>query len=80
MEEPIFVIDSNQNDLHYCRLPSSPQDNLRWIRIQGHGPEELEGQPGNFLNLATALYEHDLLINVISYACLNFQSRHYELK
>ncbi|KIL66426.1 hypothetical protein M378DRAFT_160889 [Amanita muscaria Koide BX008] len=59
-----FLKDSNQGDLHYCRLPSSSQDSPRWIRIPGHGPGE--GRPGNFVSFAIAVYEHDLIINVIS--------------
>ncbi|KAM6501846.1 hypothetical protein JOM56_001823 [Amanita muscaria] len=59
-----FLKDSNQGDLHYCHLPSSPQESPRWIRIPGHGPGE--GRPGNFVSFAIAVYEHDLIINVIS--------------
>ncbi|KAM6499997.1 hypothetical protein JOM56_005505 [Amanita muscaria] len=58
-----FLDDDNLRDLHYCRLPSSPQDNPRWIRIPAHPGE---GRPGYFVNFALSEYEHDLMINVIS--------------
>ena len=67
-----FLKDNNQEDLHYCHLPSSPQESPRWIRIPGHGPGE--GQPRIFVSFAIAVYEHDLIINVISYASLIFHS------
>ncbi|KAM6499990.1 hypothetical protein JOM56_005498 [Amanita muscaria] len=63
-EGAYFLDDDNQKDMHYCHLPSSPQDNPRWITIPHHGPGE--GSPGIFVNFAIAVYEHDLIINLIS--------------
>ncbi|KIL54198.1 hypothetical protein M378DRAFT_134515 [Amanita muscaria Koide BX008] len=58
-----FHDDENLKDLQNCQLPSSPQDNPRWNRIPGLGPGE--GSPGLLANFGTAVYEHDLIINVI---------------
>ncbi|KAM6499991.1 hypothetical protein JOM56_005499 [Amanita muscaria] len=59
-EGTYFLDDYNRKDLHYCRLPSSPHDNPQWIRIQGHAEE------GIVVNFAPAVYEHDLIIKIIS--------------
>ncbi|KIL58182.1 hypothetical protein M378DRAFT_86879, partial [Amanita muscaria Koide BX008] len=67
-----FMTDDNRKDLNYCHLPSFPQDNPRWIRIPGHGPA-LDWS-GILVNFAAALYEHDLIVNFITYAYLTFQS------
>ncbi|KIL63953.1 hypothetical protein M378DRAFT_648534 [Amanita muscaria Koide BX008] len=63
-EGAYFLDDDNQKDMHYCHLPSSPQDNPQWVTIPHHGPGE--GSPGIFVNFAIAVYEHDLIINLIS--------------
>ncbi|KIL63942.1 hypothetical protein M378DRAFT_163905 [Amanita muscaria Koide BX008] len=63
-EGAYFLDDHNGKDLHYCKLPSSPKDNPQWFKVQGHGPEE--GRPENFVNFVTAVYEHDLIIKIIS--------------
>ncbi|KAM6499996.1 hypothetical protein JOM56_005504 [Amanita muscaria] len=63
-EGAYFLDDHNGKDLHYCKLPSSPEDNPQWFKVQGHGPEE--GRPENFVNFVTAVYEHDLIIKIIS--------------
>ncbi|KAM6499884.1 hypothetical protein JOM56_005392 [Amanita muscaria] len=55
--------DHNLRDLYYCRLPSSPQDNPRWIRIPCHGPEQ--NRSGIIIDMGMAVYEHDLIVNVI---------------
>ncbi|KIL62120.1 hypothetical protein M378DRAFT_81729, partial [Amanita muscaria Koide BX008] len=59
-----FTSDKIRKDLYYCRLPSSPQDNPEWFRIPGHGL----GQSGSgFICVnGLAIYEHDLVVNVIS--------------
>ncbi|KIL63948.1 hypothetical protein M378DRAFT_648301 [Amanita muscaria Koide BX008] len=62
-EGVFFHDDENLKDLQNCQLPSSPQDNPRWNRIPGLGPGE--GSPGLLANFGTAVYEHDLIINVI---------------
>ncbi|KIL63039.1 hypothetical protein M378DRAFT_164920 [Amanita muscaria Koide BX008] len=54
----------NNNDLHYCHLPSSPQDKPRWSRIPAHGPEQ--NRSGFIVDIGIAVYEHDLVVNVIS--------------
>ncbi|KIL58186.1 hypothetical protein M378DRAFT_60766, partial [Amanita muscaria Koide BX008] len=59
-----FLTDDNQKDLNYCHLTSFPQDNLRWTRIPGHGPA-LDWS-GILVEFATALYEHDLIVNLIT--------------
>ncbi|KIL58901.1 hypothetical protein M378DRAFT_85790, partial [Amanita muscaria Koide BX008] len=59
-----FLDDNNLQDLHYCRLPSSPQDNSHWVRFPGHGPAQ--DWSGLLVSFALAVYEHDLIINVIS--------------
>ncbi|KAM6499995.1 hypothetical protein JOM56_005503 [Amanita muscaria] len=74
-EGAYFLDDHNGKDLHYCQLPSSPEDNPQWIRIQGHGLEE-----GTFVNFATAIYEHDLMIKIISSDIVNqADMQHYSL-
>jgi hypothetical protein len=61
-----FITDDNRKDLNYCHLFSFLQNNPRWIRIPGHGPAL--NWSGILVNFATALYEHDLIVNFISYA------------
>ncbi|KIL67950.1 hypothetical protein M378DRAFT_992105 [Amanita muscaria Koide BX008] len=56
--------DHNLRDLHYRHLPSSPQDNPRLSRILGHGPEQ--NWSGIIVDMGRAVYEHDLIVNVIS--------------
>ncbi|KAK2463307.1 hypothetical protein APHAL10511_004962 [Amanita phalloides] len=56
--------DSNLRDLHYCRLPSTQGDIPHWTRIHGHGPNE--GWDGIVVDMGMAVYEHDLIVNVIS--------------
>ncbi|KAM6495007.1 hypothetical protein JOM56_009630 [Amanita muscaria] len=59
-----FCRGQNYKDLYCCHLPSSPEDNLQWFRIPTHGP----GQSwSGFMHVfGTAVYEHDLVVNVIS--------------
>ncbi|KIL63043.1 hypothetical protein M378DRAFT_732193 [Amanita muscaria Koide BX008] len=59
-----FLSDENLKDLNYCHLTSFPQDNPRWTKIPGHGPAL--NWPGILVNFVTALYEHDLIVNLIS--------------
>ncbi|KAM6497732.1 hypothetical protein JOM56_005680 [Amanita muscaria] len=61
-----FLGDKNRKDLYYCRLPSSPQDNPQWFRISGHGPGQSWSDSGSIIEMGMALYEHDLVVNVIS--------------
>ncbi|KAM6497451.1 hypothetical protein JOM56_007924 [Amanita muscaria] len=56
-----FILDKSGKDLYYCRLPSSPQDNPQWLRIPGHDPGS-----GFIVDTGMAVYEHDLVVNVIS--------------
>jgi hypothetical protein len=72
-----YCLRQNQKDLYCCHLPSSPQDNPQWFRIPGHGPGQ--SWSGSIIEMGMAVYEHDLVVNVISYAYLIFQSRHQEL-
>ncbi|KIL58177.1 hypothetical protein M378DRAFT_86867 [Amanita muscaria Koide BX008] len=58
-----FLSNNNRKDLHYCHLPSSPQDNPQWIRIPAHGPEQTWS--GHMGDITMAVYEHDLIVNVI---------------
>ncbi|KAM6504135.1 hypothetical protein JOM56_001078 [Amanita muscaria] len=59
-----FRKDKNEKDLYYCHLPSSPQDNPQWFRIPGHGPGQ--SWSGSIIEMGMAVYEHDLVVNVIS--------------
>ncbi|KIL62103.1 hypothetical protein M378DRAFT_805228 [Amanita muscaria Koide BX008] len=59
-----FILDKSWKDLYYCLLPSSPQDNPQWLRIPGHGPGKRWS--GFILEIGMAVYEHDLVVNVIS--------------
>ncbi|KAM6497489.1 hypothetical protein JOM56_007962 [Amanita muscaria] len=62
-----FVIDKNRKDLYYCHLPSSPPEDNRnphWFRIPGHGPGQ--SWSGAIVDIGMAIYEHDLVVNVIS--------------
>ncbi|KAM6490362.1 hypothetical protein JOM56_014126, partial [Amanita muscaria] len=59
-----FSTDQHRRDLYYCHLPSSPQDNPQWLRIPGHCPGQ--SWSGIILDIGMAIYEHDLVINVIS--------------
>ncbi|KAM6497457.1 hypothetical protein JOM56_007930 [Amanita muscaria] len=59
-----FILDKSWKNLYYCLLPSSPQDNPQWLRIPGHGPGK--SWSGFILEIGMAVYEHDLVVNVIS--------------
>ncbi|KIL59859.1 hypothetical protein M378DRAFT_84575, partial [Amanita muscaria Koide BX008] len=59
-----FRRDKNGKNLYYCHLPSSPQDNPQWFRIPGHGPGQ--SWSGSIIEMGMAIYEHDLVVNVIS--------------
>ncbi|KAM6499878.1 hypothetical protein JOM56_005386 [Amanita muscaria] len=59
-----FLSDENLKDLNYCHLTSFPQDNPRWVKIPGHGPAL--NWSGILVNFVTALYEHDIIVNLIS--------------
>ncbi|KIL58365.1 hypothetical protein M378DRAFT_27594 [Amanita muscaria Koide BX008] len=75
LTEGVFVLDDrNLKDLHYCLLPSSPQDNPQWNRIQCHGAEE-----GIILKFAIAVYEHDLIIKIVSSDIGNQADTRYSL-
>ncbi|KIL62092.1 hypothetical protein M378DRAFT_804991 [Amanita muscaria Koide BX008] len=58
----LFRLDKNRKELHYCRLPSSPQDSPQWFRILGYGPS----WSGSIVGMGMAVYEHDLVVSVIS--------------
>ncbi|KIL62142.1 hypothetical protein M378DRAFT_166125 [Amanita muscaria Koide BX008] len=59
-----FLLDHNGKDLYYCRLPSSTQDNPQWFSIPGHGPGQ--SRSGSIVDMGMAVYEHDLVVNIIS--------------
>ncbi|KAM6497452.1 hypothetical protein JOM56_007925 [Amanita muscaria] len=59
-----FLSDENRKDLYHCILPSSPQDNPQWFRIPGHGPGQQRS--GSIIEMTMAVYEHDLVVNIIS--------------
>ncbi|KIL65000.1 hypothetical protein M378DRAFT_556245 [Amanita muscaria Koide BX008] len=59
-----YFYGKGQKDLGYCHLPSSPQDHLQWSRIPGHGPGH--SWSGYIREYGMAVYEHDLVVNVIS--------------
>ncbi|KIL60823.1 hypothetical protein M378DRAFT_904498 [Amanita muscaria Koide BX008] len=59
-----FLGNKNWKDLYYCHLPSSPQDNPQWSSIPGHGPGQ--SWSGTILDMGMAVYEHDLVVNIIS--------------
>ncbi|KIL60821.1 hypothetical protein M378DRAFT_904422 [Amanita muscaria Koide BX008] len=59
-----FLSDRNGKDLYYCRLPSSPQDNPQWFNIPGYGPGQ--SWSGSIIGMSLAVYEHDLVVNIIS--------------
>ncbi|KAM6497484.1 hypothetical protein JOM56_007957 [Amanita muscaria] len=58
-----LLSDKNGEALHYCRLPSSPQNNPQWFSIPGHGPGQ--SWSGSIVEMGMAVYEHDLVVNVI---------------
>ncbi|KAM6497469.1 hypothetical protein JOM56_007942 [Amanita muscaria] len=59
-----FRSDKTQQDIYCCHLPSSPQDNPEWFRIPGHGAGQ--SGSGSICVNGLAVYEHDLIVNVIS--------------
>lgn len=61
--------DVNNQDVHYCSLPSTPQDILQWNTIYGRGPNK--NWNGFIVDFGMAIYEHDLIINVISFVHRN---------
>ncbi|KAF8329211.1 hypothetical protein F5887DRAFT_1111444 [Amanita rubescens] len=56
--------DSNGRDLRYCTLPSTPDEVPQWATIHGHGPQK--DWNGSIVNVGMAIYEHDLIVNVVS--------------
>ncbi|KIL60232.1 hypothetical protein M378DRAFT_168373 [Amanita muscaria Koide BX008] len=59
-----FFPDDDLKAMNYCHLTSLPQDNPQWIKIPGHGPA-LDWS-GILVGFAAALYEHDLIVHLIS--------------
>lgn len=59
-----LLVDDNHRDLHYCTLPSTPDEVPQWATIHGHGPEK--DWNGAIVDVGMAVYEHDLIVNVIS--------------
>jgi len=57
--------DSNRQDLRYCTLPSTPDEVPQWATIRGHGLKK--DWKGAIVNVGMAIYEHDLIVNVISF-------------
>jgi hypothetical protein len=62
--------DSNGRDLRYCTLPSTPDEVPQWATIHGHGPKK--DWNGAVVNVGMAIYEHDLIVNVISFVHNNW--------
>jgi len=59
--------DSEGHNLHYCFLPSTPDDVLRWITIPSHAPiKNWNRDCVHIHKVGMAVDEHDLMINVIS--------------
>ena len=62
-------------NLHYCFLPSTPDDVLRWTAIPNHTPiVELtwnHPRPDIIREVCMAIDEHDLVVNVI--ACVRLK-------
>ncbi|KAM6497468.1 hypothetical protein JOM56_007941 [Amanita muscaria] len=56
--------DKNQQNMYCCHLPSSPQDTPEWFMIPGHGAGQ--SGSGSICGNGLAVYEHDLIVNVIS--------------
>ncbi|KAF8334357.1 hypothetical protein F5887DRAFT_991429 [Amanita rubescens] len=56
--------DVNYRDLHYCTLPSTPNDIPQWNTLNAHGPNR--DWSGNIIDMGMAVYEHDLIVNVVS--------------
>ena len=56
--------DVNYRDLHYCTLPSTPNDIPQWTALHAHGPNKIWS--GNIIDMGMAIYEHDLIVNVVS--------------
>ncbi|KAM6499756.1 hypothetical protein JOM56_005264 [Amanita muscaria] len=59
-----FFPDDDLKAMNYCHLTSFPRDNPQWIKIPGHGPA-LDWS-GILVGFAAALYEHDLIVHLIS--------------
>ena len=57
--------NTNYRDLHYCVLPSTPNDVPQWIALHACGPNY--NWNGEIIDMGMAIYEHDLIANVISY-------------
>jgi len=59
--------DSEGHNLHYCFLPSTPDDVLRWTTVPSHAPtKNWNSRPLYILEVGMAVDEHDLMVNVIS--------------
>ncbi|KAM6489627.1 hypothetical protein JOM56_014949 [Amanita muscaria] len=63
--------------VYYYRLPSSPQDNPQWFSIPGHGTGQ--SWSGSIVEWGMAIYEHDLVVNVISYVYLIVDMQRHSL-
>ncbi|KAF8625449.1 hypothetical protein AX17_006850 [Amanita inopinata Kibby_2008] len=60
--------DDNAQDLHYCALPSTQDDEVKWRKMKVCGPaSDRETHPGSIVDMGMAVYEHDLIVNVVSY-------------
>ena len=59
--------DSEGHNLHYCLLPSTPDDALRWTTIPSHAPiKNWNHRRVHIHRVGIAIDEHDLMVNVIS--------------
>ncbi len=64
--------DSEGHNLHYCFLPSTPDDVLRWTTIPSHAPiKNWNHRRVNFREVAMAIGDNDLMVSVISYVRQN---------
>ena len=52
-------------DLHYCALPSTPNDVPRWSAINAFGPSSNQDEELEIVDVGMAVYEHDLLASVM---------------
>ncbi|KAF8335207.1 hypothetical protein F5887DRAFT_1079286 [Amanita rubescens] len=61
--------DREGHNVHYCFLPSTPDDVLRWTTVPGHAPiKNWNHSRVNILEVGMAVEEHDLMVIVNSWS------------
>ncbi|KAF8335199.1 hypothetical protein F5887DRAFT_892119, partial [Amanita rubescens] len=60
----IYCSDVENQHLHYCSLPSTPEDVLQWNTIYVHGPNKNGDEC--IADMGMAINEHDLIISIVS--------------